>query len=430
MAGKILTYFLTGIIVSFYLFPIEFVFLPGVNSKMMLAATGMAIFLFETAKKGLLSIDKNFIQIVILASIVSLIGIASVVLNNTKDYTYASYIISMFVWLGGAYTTLHIMRIVHGNISFLLVSNYLIAVCVGQCISALLIDYLPVFRDFVNSYVLGVGFAYDFKDLQGSRLYGIGAMLDVAGQRFSCILVVIMFICLKFQDTLNNKNIWLYILAFFFITVVGNFIARTTTVGLCVALAYWLLSSFRVNPQWVMKIWKYIAYSIIIVVPLVVYLYNTNSSFHSQVRFGFEGIFNLIEKGQWESHSTSILQNMYRFPDNAKTWLIGDGYFNNPTHDPYYIGYQWKGFYMGTDVGYLRFIYYFGIFGLIAFSAYFLKVGQYCCSKFSKYQDLFIMLVLINFVVWFKVSSDIFMVFAIYMLLSDEKESGEIQAIT
>lgn len=38
--------------------------------------------------------------------------------------------------------------------------------------------------------------------------------------------------------------------------------------------------------------------------------------------------------------------------------MIGDGYFENPRTDPYYIGYQWKGFYMGTDVGYLRFLFF------------------------------------------------------------------------
>ena len=49
---------------------------------------------------------------------------------------------------------------------------------------------------------------------------------------------------------------------------------------------------------------------------------------------------------------------MYIFPENISTWIIGDGFWNS--HDG--IGY-----YMHTDVGYLRMIYYFGIFGMIGF---------------------------------------------------------------
>lgn len=50
---------------------------------------------------------------------------------------------------------------------------------------------------------------------------------------------------------------------------------------------------------------------------------------------------------------------MYVFPDNLKTWIIGDGYFNGPEDsDPYYTGEIWDiGYYKGTDVGYLRFIF-------------------------------------------------------------------------
>lgn len=62
---------------------------------------------------------------------------------------------------------------------------------------------------------------------------------------------------------------------------------------------------------------------------------------------------------------------MYVFPDNLKTWIIGDGYFSNPYNtDPFYIGTRSRGYYMGTDVGYLRFIFYFGLIGLSAFIAF------------------------------------------------------------
>lgn len=62
---------------------------------------------------------------------------------------------------------------------------------------------------------------------------------------------------------------------------------------------------------------------------------------------------------------------MWIWPDNPMTWLIGDGYFNNPINsNPYYIGPASTNYYMGTDVGYCRFIFYFGLIGLSAFCLY------------------------------------------------------------
>ena len=107
--------------------------------------------------------------------------------------------------------------------------------------------------------------------------------------------------------------------------------------------------------------------------------------------------------------------NMIKFPKDIKTWLIGDGYFENPSADIYYIGQQWKGFYMGTDIGYLRFIFYFGIVGLFTFCLFFCWVSKICAEKHHQYLSLFTALLILNFVVWFKVSTDIFVVFAPFL---------------
>ena len=77
--------------------------------------------------------------------------------------------------------------------------------------------------------------------------------------------------------------------------------------------------------------------------------------------------FSLAESGEWDVGSNEKLKGMYVFPETFKTWLIGDGFFGATTSDPYYIGKEWKSFYMDTDVGYLRFIFYFGILGLFTF---------------------------------------------------------------
>ena len=102
---------------------------------------------------------------------------------------------------------------------------------------------------------------------------------------------------------------------------------------------------------------------------------------------------------------------MYVFPDNMKTWLIGDGYFSAPRDvDPYFVGKLVGGYYMGTDVGYLRFIFYFGIIGLLAISSVIIKAGTMMMKVHPYDNTVFVFLMLVNFICWFKVATDLLQV--------------------
>ena len=105
---------------------------------------------------------------------------------------------------------------------------------------------------------------------------------------------------------------------------------------------------------------------------------------------------------------------MYRFPETLKTWIIGDGYMLSANNDPYYIGPFYLGYYKGTDVGYLRFIYYFGIIGLIPCIMQMIKTTQIGMKRLPEYSVLCFMLLMVNFICWFKVSTDTFSVMAIF----------------
>lgn len=77
---------------------------------------------------------------------------------------------------------------------------------------------------------------------------------------------------------------------------------------------------------------------------------------------------------------------------------------------------------MATDVGYLRFIFYFGLLGLFAFSFFMYRVAKVCMNRFSSHKLLFWMLLAINFIIWFKVSTDIFLVFALFLCIGKDDE--------
>ena len=395
---------------------------------MAMAGVGLVLYAIDLAGGCALQINKDGFVISVIAVLVSLCGLVSVIINNTNDYTYAMYFMSMFVWLGGAYTAVKMVKWGHCYVSVELICNYLIGVCVGQCVLALIIDSVPVFKTIVDNIVVGFDFVETEDLTKANRIYGIGAGLDVAGTRFAAILVMIAVQLQNLSGSRFKSYMWLYITAFIFIAVVGNMMARTTTVGVLVALLYLVISSgsftllIKKNN---IRIWNYLGGILCVAVPVLVYLYSSSEQFHDNIRFAFEGFFSLAETGEWETNSNNILKEMIVFPDNMKTWIIGDGYFDNPYwSDPYYSGPKFHGYYMQTDIGYLRFIFYFGLIGLSAFLAYFCKVAKSCATRFPTYSAMFVLLLAINLIVWLKVSTDIFLVFAIFLCVSKEENDA------
>ena len=413
------------IVTSFFFFPFEFTFLPGINTKMLLAAMGLVLFVARAAASRSASLDRDFFVLIVFASIVSLSGIISVVYNATTDLSYASYVVSFFVWMGGAYFVVSSIRFLHGRVTPLMVINYLAAICVVQCVIALLISRNPLVKDFVDSFLGGDGFMGKLEN----RMYGIGCALDVAGLKFSCVLVAISFVVMNglCQPKLQTTIYWI---AYLVIAVVGNMIGRTTSVGVVVSLIYILVHCIFYGYREFLK--SHVLPLLLLMVallPLLIYLYNNSPKTREDLRFGFEGFFSLAETGRWETNSNNRLSDMFVLPDNPKTWIIGDGYFDNPYSDPNFNGDNPTEFYKGTDVGYLRFIYYFGVIGLISFVVFFLVAFWECALRHRKYAILFLMILTINYIVWAKVSSDIFLIFSLFLCIPSESDEGTEQNV-
>ena len=413
---------LVGILTSLFFFPFEFKALPGINTKMMLAVVGLLLLIFLFLQKKSFYVTKELFHLSMGAFVVSVIGLISVTYNNTPDYAYATYLVSMWVWLSGAFVVVSCIKGLHGKLTIPLVVHYLVAVCVFQCIAAQVIDHYPGVKQLVDSYIEQ---NQDFLNARNvKRLYGIGASLDVAGSRFAAVLVMMTTVLL---DVKGKRDLLGYLISYMIIAVLGNMIARTTTVGIILSLGlllyYSRIYTFHLSTK-VSRLWKWTLGVLLVVVPLSIYQYNASPAFKKDMRFAFEGFFSLAEKGEWDVSSNEKLKTMVVFPEELKTWVIGDGYFDNPYYTD--INYTGKtpryGYYMDTDVGYLRFIFYFGIIGLLAFSAFIIYAGWLCREKWKDYQLMFLFLIFCNFVVWLKVSTDIFLVFALFVCASELKE--------
>ena len=409
----------TGIIVSFYYFPFEFSFLPGLNTKMGLAVVGILFAILNLMEKREVKFPRNLLTLELLAVFVSVIGLVSVILNNTSDYAYATYFVSMTVWLSGAYAVCSLIKKVNNSITIDNLTVYITCVCVAQCIFALMIDSSMTIKTIVDSYILqGQEFLTEV-----DRLYGIGASLDTAGVRFSACLIMLVYVLNKNKSQMSNALLFISVMAYVFIAVVGNMIARTTIVGVGLSLFYALLTFRPENvSRGFFRVLRVLLMTLVLVVPLCMYLYDTNLQFYELSRFAFEGFFSLAETGEWEIGSNEELKTMIVFPDNFKTWVIGDAYFFNAHMDPYYLGDSFTPYYMGTDIGYLRFIFYFGITGLLAFAIFFFVVARQCSVLLPRYRMLILFILVLGFTIWLKVATDVFLVFALLLCIGNMQD--------
>ena len=422
---KLLKILLTGFLASLFFFPINISFLPGSNSKMLLAAIGLVLFLIDCAERKSFSFSKDFLSISLISIAMSLWALVITVALHTYDNTFTSYFMSFWVWTGGAYAVVRTIKAVHGEVTVELIGNYLIGVCVFQCAMALGANYSPFIKS-LNTAVMDEG-ALNMFSKRSSRLYGFGAAFDPAGLRMAGVLIINAFLfCKAFREN-DMTKITLYTLSYVIIVAIGNMIARSTIIGVGISAAMvpvFILQNrpFRLTPAAVLLTGALL----VVMVGSFFFLYRYSPRIQASFRFGFEGFFSLFETGKWTIQSNEILKRMIVWPETLQTWIIGDGYCKNPRNDPNFLGEIIGGFYKGTDIGYIRFIFYFGLIGLVMMIGIFIKITVVCIRRLDKsYAILFLFLLVSNLVGWVKVMSDIIMVFAPFLILAFQEAERE-----
>jgi len=412
---KALGMLLLGIAVSFYLFPVRFIGMPeSLNTKQIIGVLGIIYFVFRSIREGEVKMSKDVLIAALIACVFSVWCFFCEVDNGTSDGSYSQYIVSFAVWLGAAYGVCSILRSLHERVSLRILTNYLAVVCVVQCILAILIDNIPSMKLLVDSYVFQ---DQDFLN-EVDRLYGIGASLDPAGVRFSIVLFAMAHI--MSTDTKIRSNQWalfIYMVMFGFISIVGNMISRTTTVGAIIGIVYmvayflWKSRDAVISRKMLANV-AVVLGTVLLAVGISVLLYRTDVSVRHNLRFAFEGFFNLVEEGRFSTDSTDKLNAiMWVWPNNFHDWMIGTGLFND--------------FIYGTDIGYCRFTLYCGLIGLVIFSGFFVYNGFAVMRRFNDFSLAAIILIAMTFIIWVKVATDIFFFFALLYCLDHDKEKPQ-----
>lgn len=393
---------ITAVTLSMFVFPVYLTFLPSaINTKMLIAGFGLMAFLYRSIREHEVKISRIVLISGLLAGLFSLWCLFAVTAAETYNMEYVYYIKSFFTWLLGAYACCVVMKVCAGKNDLPTLTKYIAIVCVGQCVMALLMDNVPFVSNTVDRFFY---FGQDFCR-RGGRLYGFGSILDVAGVRFSAMLLLIAH-----QVSTNKEvgeravSITTYLLAFFITIAIGSTISRTTVVGGGLGLAYMAFANISMRrggyvSSRQVRVFIVGVLTLAFVLVVSVYLYMNSQMFHENFRFGFEGFFNWVETGEFTTGSTNHLQTMWVWPETRRAWIIGEG-----------IVGVYK---TNSDIGYVNFIFYCGLIGMVIYSLYYIYNHLCLNEKYNNFRLLSLLLVATTFIVWTKVQTDIFFIDAL-----------------
>lgn len=402
---------LTGLIMSFYFHPVFFTAYPVYNTKVMLAVFGGGMLVFNTIRTKDYALSKGLLYALMIAGLFALVNYISLIINDSDDYSYTSYPASALVWIVGAYGAITFIRWTHKKVTIELVVRYLAGGAAFHSILSQLIDRNESVKNFITSIFF---VSSDMEEMR--RLYSFGVGLDPSGVRFAVILIMIAGVLTLSRVVKKSIGLMVfYFLCFVIISVLGNIISRTTTVGMGLGLFVFAISTglykFVIKVSRI-KIMRVFGIMLAIGIPIVVYYYNVNPSFQDQIEYGFEGFFSLFESGEFQTSSTDELSTMWVWPQDTQTWLIGSGLFLSKSSDFTYF----------SDIGYCRFIFYSGLIGFTVFGLYFVYNAIHFATRYPRYRYIFFLMIVVTFVVWSKVATDIFQLYALFYAFTDEEE--------
>ena len=357
---------LTALFLFLFLYSLPLKILPfDIGSRMFITVLGFCLYIYHTFFRKEFSLHihtKLFSYLHFFNILLVFMTIVSSMYNQTKDYSMLKLCMSFYFNLFAAYFIFSLLNYKQ-SISLKRIILYLSFVVNIYLSLSILCIISPEFKLFIfnlldpKDFIVQQLFMFSFS----KKIGGIGANPYIVGYTNAFTIVFIAIYLIKNQCSFLLRMYFLF--SILFILIIGNMIARTTSLGFIIAMIVFSLNFFssqkinlnRSTVNWLKMIVIFICLAMIPFFVSDSIKLKLNTSF----AYGFELVNNILEGNGLQTESTNELKTMYIFPDRPITYLIGDGLFYNPLDK---ISY-----YHDTDVGYLRLIFYLGIPGLILF---------------------------------------------------------------
>lgn len=328
---------------------------------------------------------RNFIMVLIFYLFILSSSLFIPIVNGTNDMSYFTNLFRSTLYMSLFTVLLSIVRAVHGNkqIRTKMINLFLI-VTRNYVIVTLLFLMLPTLKNFWFRLInISAG---NLELLMKPQYFARVGWTGYSGFSITvyCTIAVILGSYLLFKYYSEYQKLNFNYLSSILMALIGNtFYGRSgllislTVLGISILFFAFYYKKISI----IITLISGILMSFIILYILKDY----NVTLLAWYNWMMEPIFSILETGTIETSSTDTLWSMWFIPD-VKTFLFGDGYYTNPVTGSYY---------MGTDVGYIRPILFFGIFFTIV--NYTIPILMtYTISKGKKEEKLLAFLLLIT----------------------------------
>lgn len=410
--------FIFFIAVFGFLYSIHLRFLPLPIIRIW-QALGAVLLLSNKKDLKKLIVSKHVISILVMSFIFLLLCFYTE-LRNTGIEIFIIKPINIFLSFFSAYFVYWIGKRAYENIDVNILLRYIVYAGVVQTIISILFFMEPSLYDSYTSYLNESSLdRFDkFYSMLGRRFVGVDSDSFMGSVKFGFPFFILIALPYIDSSTIVKNKMFRWF-ALTLIIIGGIFTART----FFITLVFGVLLIFLISPKNIYSIiatnCKILKYLIITAVFLIVLtLFINISELETSLRWAFEMFYNLNEgQGLTTSSSSGLLGKMYVLPNNLKTWLIGDGYFMDPSGN---------GYYKSTDAGIMRMIYYFGLPSTL-FVLYMLWKFNVVLSRMSKLHALRMMFSIIA--LWqitlnikgVVMNFEYYVIFLIFLLYDDTK---------
>lgn len=340
--------------VFMYLFSFFWVGGRGINSTMIVVAY-MAIYALikRDFMSSLLKMLRNrFVWALTgLYVITNLWVIVCLLVNKSSDFSFLITFLHVFFQIAAGVL---LYKFLEYRKTKERITDYLMISFTAQTAIQWLACFIPFIREVIY-------FTKDAETISKSISYGGVRAVALSGSNFFGLSAAYALVALLFwseKNTLLQKNRALKLLLYCFMMSGTFFAGRTGFVGVIFAILFLGIRYFLDRKtgkrlclsEGEKKAAKILGIAAAAAVLIGVVLYFTVERFRTLIIFAFQPLFSLFQSGTLMVSSVANLLSMY-IPIPVDALLFGHG--------------KYDGYYMGTDVGYLRVVLYMGIIGFI-----------------------------------------------------------------
>lgn len=405
-------FFICSLLSFVQVFSLHFAFMP-VRFRTLLAFLGFFMLIRDRKYLKLSRFEKrSWGKLVFSLFILLIVASISSLVNLNFDSHYYKYPISLLLSLCSSYAFIVLLyKIQKKGITACDLMLYILIACVIQCLLSLVMFIDPSFQKVALGIVQQNEMAKQAIAVEGeNRILSFGAGFFAAGVIFSMSLY---FSSILINTQKSLKKVLILIICTLLIVFIGSAIARTTLVGLLMFFIYFTLSP-KVSMHKKLILFVILGITMIIAIYLYFKYIEENPIFEKVFHRAFSVFYFFDKTGEIQSADTTIGHAIY--PDNMKTWIIGDGLMADPNHPE--IAY-----YKGTDRGICRVLLGLGGVGLFVYSL----IQYYLCklTRLGRLESLLIFVMYFAFMlksfVYMDLYVSLFIMLPIFQIIKKNK---------